>query len=69
LHPWRLCERVLHGNRSTEVTSVAFDALRVDGNDLMGNTSAARGSLLEELGVERRCARLSDVFENGTALC
>ena len=58
-----LCERVLHGNRSIQVTFVAFDVLRVDGNDLMGNTWAARRALLEELGVERRCVRLSDVFE------
>ena len=63
-----LCERVLHGNRSVPVTFVAFDVLRVDGYDLMCNPWTTRRALLQELGVERWCVRLSDVFDDGAAL-
>jgi bifunctional non-homologous end joining protein LigD len=63
-----LCERVLHGNRSIPVTFVAFDALRVDGHDVMCNPWSERRELLEELGVERECVRLSDVFDDGEVL-
>jgi bifunctional non-homologous end joining protein LigD len=62
-----LCERVLHGNSSIPVTLVVF-LLRVDGRDVMSNPWAARRVLLEELGVERRCVRLSEVFDDGGSL-
>ena len=66
---WPLvCERVLHGNRSIKVTFVAFDVLRVDGHDVMRNPWADRRALLDELGVERSCVRLSEVFDDGAAL-
>ena len=64
----RLCERVLHGNRSIAVTFVAFDVLRVDGRAVMCNPWSERRALLEELGVERPCVRLADVFDDGHAL-
>jgi bifunctional non-homologous end joining protein LigD len=63
-----LCERVLQGNRSIPVTFVAFDVLRVDGHDVMCNPWSHRRALLEELGVERWCVRLADVFDDGEAL-
>ena len=63
-----LCERVLHGNRSIPVTFVAFDVLRVDGQNVMCNPWTERRALLEELAVERSCVRLSDVFDDGQVL-
>jgi bifunctional non-homologous end joining protein LigD len=64
----RLCERVLHGNRSIPVTFVAFDVLRVDGHNVMCNPWSKRRDVLEELGVERSCVRLSEVFDDGPVL-
>src|SRR6187397_2181602 len=66
---WPLvCERVLHGKRSIPITFVAFDVLRVDGHDVMSNPWSKRRALLEELGVELWCVRLSDVFHDGETL-
>ena len=64
----RLCERVLHGNRSIAVTFIAFDVLRVDGHDVMCNPWSERRALLEELGIERSSVRLADVFDDGHTL-
>ena len=62
------CDRVLHGNRSIPVTFVAFDVLRIDGHDVMCNPWAERRALLEQLGLQRSCVRLSDVFDDGQLL-
>jgi bifunctional non-homologous end joining protein LigD len=61
-------ERVLHGNRSIPLTFVAFDLLRVDGHNLTCNPWSQRRSLLEGVWVDRQCARLADVFDDGHAL-
>ena len=61
----RLCERVLHDNRSIPVTFVVFDVLRVDGHDVTRNPWSDRRALLEELGLSRECVRLSEVFDDG----
>jgi bifunctional non-homologous end joining protein LigD len=61
-------ERVLHGNAAIPVTFVAFDLLRVDGHDVTCNPWSQRRALLEDIWVERRCARLVDVFDDGYAL-
>jgi bifunctional non-homologous end joining protein LigD len=63
-----LCERMLHANRSIPVTFVVFDVLRIDGHDVMCNRWSERRALLEELGVERSCVRVSDVFDEGAVL-
>jgi bifunctional non-homologous end joining protein LigD len=65
---WPLLCGVLHANRSIPVTFVAFDVLRVDGHDVMCNPWSERRALLDELGVERSCVRLSEVFEDGSVL-
>ena len=57
-----------HGNRAIPVIFVAFDVLRVDGHDVMCNPWSQRRALLEELGVERSCIRLSGVFDDGSVL-
>ena len=61
-------ERVLHGNTAIPLTFVAFDLLRVDGHDVTCNPWSQRRTLLEGIWVERRCARLADVFDDGQAL-
>lgn len=58
----------VHGNRSVPVTFVAFDVPRVDGHDAMCNPWSERRALLEELGVELSCVRLSDVYDDGQVL-
>ena len=50
------------------MTFVAFDVLRVDGQNVMCNPWTERRALLEELAVERSCVRLSDVFDDGQVL-
>jgi bifunctional non-homologous end joining protein LigD len=66
---WPLvCERMLHGNHSIPIVFVAFDLLRVNGHDITCNPWQDRRALLEELWVERDCARLSDVFDEGHVL-
>jgi bifunctional non-homologous end joining protein LigD len=63
-----LCGRMLHGNPSVAVTFIAFDVLRVDGHDLTRSRWDQRRAVLEELGVETRCSRLADVFDDGQVL-
>jgi bifunctional non-homologous end joining protein LigD len=66
---WPLvCERVLHRNASIAVSFVIFDVLRVDGHDLTASPWSARRAVLEELGVETRWSRLTDVFDDGQVL-
>ena len=40
-------------------------SLRVDDHDVIRNPWAGRRALLEELGLKRTSARLSDVFDDG----
>ena len=61
-------ERVLHGNTAIPLTFVAFDLLRVDGHNLTCNPWSQRRTLLEGIWVDRQCARLADVFDDGEAL-
>ena len=61
-------ERVLHGNSAVSITFVAFDLLRVNGHDVICNPWSQRRALLEKIWVERRCARLADVFDDGYTL-
>ena len=61
-------ERVLHGNTAIPLTFVAFDLLRVDGHNVTCNPWSQRRTLLEGVWVDRRCARLADVFDDGQAL-
>lgn len=61
-------ERVLHGNTAIPITFVAFDPLRVDSHDVTCNLWSQRRALLEGISVERRCARLADVFDDGHAV-
>ena len=63
-----LCERVLHGNVAIPAMYVVFDLLRVDGQDVTVNPWTQRRALLEGLWVERRCAQLADVFDDGHVL-
>jgi bifunctional non-homologous end joining protein LigD len=66
---WPLvCERVLHNNTSITVSFVTFDVLRVNGHDLTASPWSARRAVLEELGVETRWSRLTDVFDDGQVL-
>lgn len=50
------------------MTFVVVDLLRVHGRDVMRHPWAERRALLDELGLERTCVRLSDVFDDGHAL-
>lgn len=50
------------------MTFVVVDVLRVHGRDVMRHPWAERRALLDELGLERTCVRLSDVFDDGHAL-
>jgi bifunctional non-homologous end joining protein LigD len=61
-------ERMLHGNTAIPLTFVAFDLLRVDGHNLTCNPWSQRRTLLEGVWVDRQCARLADVFDDGHAL-
>ena len=61
-------ERVLHGNTAIPLTFVAFDLLRVDGHNVTCNPWSQRRTLLEGIWVDRQCARLADVFDDGEAL-
>jgi hypothetical protein len=63
-----LVERVLHGKTAIRLTFVAFDLLRVDGHDVSCNPWSQRRTLLEGIWVERHCARLADVYDDGHAL-
>ena len=59
---------MLHGNTAIPLTFVAFDLLRVDGHNLTCNPWSQRRTLLEGVWVDRQCARLADVFDDGHAL-
>ena len=48
--------------------TVAFDLLRVDGHNLTCNPWSQRRALLEGVWVDRQCARLADVFNEGHLL-
>ena len=66
---WPLvCQRVLHGDTAIPITFVVFDLLGGEGHDVMCKPWHQRSALLEELWVERRVARLSEVFDDGTVL-
>ena len=66
---WPLvCERILQNNASIAVSFVVFDVLRVNGHGLAASPWSARRAVLEELGVETRWSRLTDVFDDGQVL-
>ena len=50
------------------MTFVAFDLFAVDGHAVMANPWHERRALLEELWIDSRVARLSDMFEDGQVL-
>ena len=61
-------ERVLQGNTAIRITFVPFDLLRVDGHDVTVNPWTQRRALLEGIWVDRGCAQLADVFDDGYVL-
>jgi bifunctional non-homologous end joining protein LigD len=63
-----LCRRVLNRDTSIQVTFIAFDVLRYDGEEITGRTFAERRSLLASFGLDGPAWTTCETFEDGPAL-
>jgi bifunctional non-homologous end joining protein LigD len=64
----RLCQRVLHGDRSIAITYLVFDLLHVDGASAMCLPYEQRRTVLETLDLRGPAWHVPIAFEDGEAL-
>jgi bifunctional non-homologous end joining protein LigD len=63
-----LVRRILHGDRTVAIQLMSFDALRVDGDDLMSVPFQERRQILERLNLDGPAWATPAVFDDGQAL-
>jgi bifunctional non-homologous end joining protein LigD len=63
-----LCQRVLARQRSTPLTFIAFEVLSVEGRNVTGLPYSERREILGGLGLNDRCWRTPEAFDDGSAL-